>query len=138
MPARLNVVGAQRRTARILIVEDDPVLRYLYRAALSVSGYDVICASDGIEALYQLDADPPDLVVLDLTLPRLSGRDVQREISANARYRHIPILVVTGDPGDLVESDNLCILRKPVDLASLSDAVDRCLRRTKPPRRDAG
>ena len=138
MPARLSVVGSQRRSARILIVEDDPGLRYVYRAALSVSGYDVICAGDGIEALYQLDADLPDLVVLDLALPRLSGRDVQREISANPRYRHIPILVVTGDPGDLVESANLCILRKPVDLAALSDAVDRCLRRTKRSRRDAG
>jgi chemosensory pili system protein ChpA (sensor histidine kinase/response regulator) len=138
MPARQSVVGSQRRTARILIVEDDPGLRYVYRAALSVSGYDVICAGDGIEALYQLDADLPDLVVLDLALPRLSGRDVQREISANARYRHIPILVVTGDPGDLVESDHLCILRKPVELAALSDAVDRCLRRTKRSRRDAG
>jgi chemosensory pili system protein ChpA (sensor histidine kinase/response regulator) len=138
MPARLRVVRSQRRTARILIVEDDPGLRYVYRAALSVSGYDVICAGDGIEALYQLDADLPDLVVLDLALPRLSGRDVQREISANARYRHIPILVVTGDPGDLVESDHLCILRKPVDLAALSDAVDRCLRRTTRSRRDAG
>ena len=138
MPARLSVVGSQRRSARILIVEDDSGLRYVYRAALSVSGYDVICAGDGIEALYQLDADLPDLVVLDLALPRLSGRDVQREISANARYRHIPILVVTGDPGDLAESDNLCILRKPVDLAALSDAVDRCLRRTKRSRRDAG
>ena len=136
MPARHSVVGSQRRTARILIVEDDPGLRYVYRAALSVSGYDVICAGDGIEALYQLDADLPDLVVLDLTLPRLSGRDVQREISANARYRHIPILVVTGDPGDLVESANLCILRKPVDPATLSDAVDRCLRRTNPSWRD--
>ena len=138
MPARLSVVGSQRRSARILIVEDDSGLRYVYRAALSVSGYDVICAGDGIEALYQLDADLPDLVVLDLALPRLSGRDVQREISANARYRHIPILVVTGDPGDLVESDHLCILRKPVELAALSDAVDRCLRRTKRSRRDAG
>jgi DNA-binding response OmpR family regulator len=137
MPARLSV-GSQRRSARILIVEDDPGLRYVYRAALSVSGYDVICAGDGIEALYQLDADLPDLVVLDLALPRLSGRDVQREISANARYRHIPILVVTGDPGDLVESDHLCIMRKPVELAALSDAVDRCLRRTKRSRRDAG
>jgi DNA-binding response OmpR family regulator len=138
MPARQSVVGSQRRSARILIVEDDPGLRYVYRAALSVSGYDVICAGDGIEALYQLDADLPDLVVLDLALPRLSGRDVQREISANRRYRHIPILVVTGDPGDLVESDYLCILRKPVELAALSDAVGRCLRRTKRSRRDAG
>ncbi len=117
------------RTKRILVVEDDPQLLRLYRAALLVSGFDVIPVSDGIEALYQIDADLPDLVVLDLGLPRLSGHDVQRDLSANDRTKHIPILVVTGDPGDLAESANLCILRKPVDPDRLSAEVERCLRK---------
>ena len=132
----LNVVERHWRTARILVVEDDPELQRLYRAALAVLSFQVSCASDGIEALYRLDTELPDLVILDLGLPRLSGRDVQREISASTRTRHIPIVVVTGDAGDLVESANLCILRKPVDPATLSDAVDRCLRRTNPSWRD--
>jgi DNA-binding response OmpR family regulator len=136
MSARLTVAGRNRRTARILVVEDDPELQRLYHAALALAGFEVIPAGDGIEALYQLDAELPDLVVLDLGLPRLSGRDVQQDISANERTRHIPILVVTGDPGDLVESANLCILRKPVDPTVLSDAVDRCLRRLNPSWRD--
>ena len=120
------------RRARILVVEDDPQLRLLYRAALTVSGFDVIPVGDGIEALYHIDADRPDLVVLDLGLPRLSGRDVQRDLASNPRTKDIPILVVTGDPGDLVESANLCILRKPVDPERLSAEVERCLRKTNP------
>src|SRR5258705_9814975 len=96
MSARMSGMERNRRIARILVVEDDPELRRLFRTALSVSGFEVICAGDGVEALYRLDAELPDLVVLDLGLPRLSGRDVLREISANMRTRHIPIVVVTG------------------------------------------
>jgi DNA-binding response OmpR family regulator len=58
----------------ILIVEDDTELRGIYRTALRVAGYGVQEAGDGYEALRAVDADPPDLVVLDLALPRLSGR----------------------------------------------------------------
>jgi DNA-binding response OmpR family regulator len=129
-------VSQKSRAARILVVEDDAALRRLYRAALTVSGYDVIPVGDGVEALRQLDEDLPDLVVLDLALPRLSGRDVQEEIAANVHLRHIPVLVVTADPGDLVESANVCILRKPVDPAALGAAVDRCLRKMNPSWRD--
>jgi len=127
---------APARRERILIVEDDPEVRRLYRAALTVSGFDVIPVSDGFEALYHIDTDLPDLVVLDLGLPRLSGRDVQRDLASNPRTQHIPILVVTGDPGDLVESANLCILRKPVDPERLSAEVERCLRKANGRRRD--
>jgi DNA-binding response OmpR family regulator len=126
---------APARRERILIVEDDPELRRLYRAALTISGFDVIPVGDGIEALYQIDADRPDLVVLDLGLPRLSGRDVYRDLASNPRTKDIPILVVTGDPGDLVESANLCILRKPVDPGRLSAEVERCLRKANGGRR---
>ena len=125
----MHYLVTPNRSKRVLVVEDDPQLLRLYRAALLVSGFDVIPVSDGIEALYQIDADLPDLVVLDLGLPRLSGHDVQRDLSANDRTKHIPILVVTGDPGDLAESANLCILRKPVDPERLSAEVERCLRK---------
>jgi DNA-binding response OmpR family regulator len=132
MAARLTLVNRKTRQPRILIVEDDAELRRLWRAALTVSGFEVVPVGDGIAALYHLEAEVPDLVVLDLGLPRVSGRDVVQELSANPRTRRIPILVVTGDPGNLVESANLCILRKPVDPTALSDAVGRCLRRMDP------
>ena len=68
----------------------------MYRTALRVAGYLVQEAADGFEALRSLDADPPDLVVLDLPLPRLDGYAVRQELKSQAHTRHIPIVVVTG------------------------------------------
>jgi len=103
----------------------------MYRTSLSVAGFDVREVSDGLEALRVLEAESLDLVVLDLALPRLHGRDVQQDMAANAATRHIPIVVVTGDPGNMEENDNVCILRKPIDPEKLIEAVQRCLRKRK-------
>jgi CheY-like chemotaxis protein len=116
------------KRAAVLIVEDDPELRTLYRTALSLAGYAAVSADDGIEALRRIDADPPDLVVLDMGLPRLGGSDVQREIASNVATRDIPIVVVTGDARGLNSADFACIIQKPVDLDALVRAVERCLR----------
>ena len=126
MPARLFPC--------ILVVEDDPQLRELYRATLTIEGFEVDLVADGLDALRRLDAGTPDLVVLDLALPRLSGHAVYQEILANARTRHVPIVVATADPGDLVDSENLCILRKPIDPDILVATVQRCLHRRGQPR----
>ena len=127
----------RRRKTIVLVVEDDPNLRQLYRSALTLAGYIVISVEDGIDALRHLEADAPGLVVLDLGLPRLSGRDVQREMAAHVETQSIPIIVVTGDQADIHPRDFACVLRKPIDPQELLAAVQRCLRRharrKKPP-----
>ena len=120
------------RRAAVLIVEDDPELRTLYRTALSLAGYAAVSVDDGIEALRRIEADPPDIVVLDVGLPRLGGLDVQREIASHAETRDIPIVVVTGDPRGLNSSDFACIIQKPVDLDALVRTVERCLQGLRP------
>ena len=112
----------------VLIVEDDPELRTLYRTALALAGFSVVAVSDGVEALRYIDADPPDIVVLDLGLPRLGGRDVRVEIGSHAETANIPIVVVTGDARGLNTSDFACVLQKPIDLDTLVRTVERCLR----------
>ena len=79
-----------------MVVEDDPYLRGFYRQALMISGYTVVAVEDGIDALRHVETDAPDLVILDIELPRLSGRDVQQKLAAHAATRNIPIVVVTG------------------------------------------
>jgi two-component system KDP operon response regulator KdpE len=111
-------------------VEDDPLLRTFYRSALMIGGYDVITAEDGVEALHLVDSGAPDLVVLDLGLPRLSGRDVRRELAAHVITEKIPIVVVTGDTRDLDPTEFACVLRKPVTADELIETVERCLRQS--------
>lgn len=118
-----------RRRPRILIVEDDSTLRGFYRSVLTIEGFDVASVADGYAALQQIDADPPDLIVLDLDLPLVSGRSVQQEVAAHAETAAIPIVVVTGTEVPTVQpSDVACLLRKPVDAQVLVETVRRCLR----------
>jgi DNA-binding response OmpR family regulator len=121
------VAPTPRRPA-VLIVEDDPELRTLYRTALSLAGYSVVAVGDGIEALRHIDADPPAIVVLDMGLPRLHGRDVSLEVKSHAETATIPIVVVTGDARGLNTTDFACVLQKPIDLDTLVRTVERCLR----------
>jgi DNA-binding response OmpR family regulator len=114
---------------RILIVEDDDALRGLYRMALSLAGYAVEEASDGLVALNVIDNHPPDLIILDLMLPTVSGYVVQQDISARSRTRAIPIVVVTGTADELVDQlEVACVLRKPVTPDDLVLTVLSCLR----------
>jgi DNA-binding response OmpR family regulator len=113
--------------ATILVVEDDADLRRMFRTALAFAGYRVIEAGDGFHALQMLDADPPDLVVLDLGLPLVSGQIVRTEIAAQAHTRHVPIVVVTGTPGPHDSLEANCVLTKPVSPERLVTTVRRCI-----------
>ena len=115
------------KPAYILIVEDEPETRLLYQVALTFEGYEVASATDGVEALVLMEQRLPDLVVLDLGLPRLDGWSVQQEIAASAVTRQIPIVIVTGLEVDPDELDVACVLRKPVTMDQLVDIVRRCL-----------
>jgi two-component system, OmpR family, KDP operon response regulator KdpE len=115
------------RRKRILVVEDDADLRRMFRHVLVLAGYDIIEAGDGIDALRALDSSP-DGVILDLGLPVMSGQVVSQEIAAQAQTRHIPIIVVTGQPGNHDDLPVACVLRKPVATDRLVDTVRTCLR----------
>ena len=112
---------------RILIVEDDEDLRSLFRVALTLAGYDVQEAGDGLEALRQIDHSPPDLVVLDLTLPFVGGAVVQQEIASHVFTRDIPVVIVTGSGKDLSSLAVACVLRKPILPEELVRTVANCL-----------
>jgi DNA-binding response OmpR family regulator len=115
------------KPATVLIVEDDAALRRMYRTALMLDHYDVVEADDGMAALHFLDHRAPDIVVLDLMLPTMSGLVVQQEIAAHAHTRNIPIVIVTGSDLSLDHVDVPCVLRKPVAPDALVNAVRSCL-----------
>ena len=115
----------------VLVVEDDPTLRELYRSTLELAGYSVVAVEDGIDALRRVEHRRPDALVLDLALPRVSGRDVERELRSNPETRDIPIVIVSGqDVSDLNPDDFACVLRKPISPERLMIAVEDCLRRS--------
>ena len=111
----------------ILIVEDDHDLRRMFRTGLTIAGYAVEEAADGAAALYRVHHKPPGLIVLDLSLPTVSGLIVHQEIAAHAHTKRIPVVIVTGSTMNLDHLDVPCILRKPVDPERLITAVRECL-----------
>ena len=77
----------------ILIVEDELPFRQIYRDAMEMYGYHVVEAEDGEEALELIKQTPPDLVLLDIILPKLSGFDVLTTLKQNEKTKQIPIIV---------------------------------------------
>jgi CheY-like chemotaxis protein len=113
----------------LLLVEDDLPLRRLYKLELELWGYTVQVASDGATALQMIGTGPrPDLVILDLGLPRVSGLNVADEIAAHPATSAIPIIIVTGSDEDIDEHRFARVLRKPVPPEELSVAVDHIVR----------
>jgi putative two-component system response regulator len=82
-------------TPRVLIVDDNPAIARLLRQSLMAEGYAIDLAEDGREALESVAAGPPDLILLDVGLPQISGDEVCRRIKANPATHLIPIVMVT-------------------------------------------
>jgi DNA-binding response OmpR family regulator len=85
---------------RILIVDDEPDLLSVLRFALEAAGFDVIEASDGELGLDLARTERPDLIVLDLMLPRMDGYKVCRALKFDQRYRHLPIFILSARSGE--------------------------------------
>jgi len=82
---------------KILVVDDDPDILDALSMILESQGYQVVTARDGIEALANLKAEKPDLMILDLLMPKMDGFAVCKELQDPrwAKYRDIPILILT-------------------------------------------
>ena len=130
--------AASNGYGRILVVEDDEAIADVVRRALRQEGHDVRSAADGVEALTVADEFVPDLVVLDLGLPRLDGVEVCRRLRAES---DVPILILTArseteDRVEGLDSGADDYLVKPFELTELL-ARTRALMRRRPPRGSA-
>ena len=79
----------------VLIVDDEPDVVTLWQRSLLMEGFDVLCAYDGISAVDMAEVDKPDLILLDIMMPMMSGYEVCRQIRANPLIQHVPVLCVT-------------------------------------------
>ncbi len=88
---------------KILLVDDEPSILRMVGKRLEVSGYQVVTANNGEEALEKVRADRPDAIVLDLMMPGLSGAEVCAALKQDAQYRHIPVVIFSGKGKELDE-----------------------------------
>jgi DNA-binding response OmpR family regulator len=81
---------------KILLIDDSRMVRQAHQRALTRAGYEVISASDGEEGLRIAREGDPDLILLDIMLPRIAGQDVLRTLKRDVRTKHVPVVVVSG------------------------------------------
>lgn len=122
-------IGTQ---ARVLVVDDDAAIRRMIVAALRREGaYEFLEAANGKEGLDLMRGQHPDVVVLDLMMPILSGWDVLRERAHDADIRKIPVILVSAnrDPeiATAVDAGICAFLPKPFDITALSALVRSCI-----------
>lgn len=83
------------RMSTVLIVEDTELLRRMYADSLMKDGYDVITATDGLDAMEALRTERPDLILLDLIMPNMGGLEALARVKADPNLRHIPVLILS-------------------------------------------
>lgn len=91
--------NVNRNMIRILLVEDSKFLRLATERALTRAGYQMSSVADGDEALRLAHVDLPDLILLDMLLPKMSGPDVLKALKLDPATRSIPVVVMTGMSG---------------------------------------
>ena len=109
---------------QILVVDDEAYLRDVQVLVLSAAGYAATALETATEALHRLGEIRPDLIVLDVSLPGIDGRDFLKRLRASALWRHVPVILSTGFPADeigAIEEPDTEVLGKPFsDLALLA------------------
>ena len=147
----MNAQREQAESARLLVLvaDDEPPIRLLCQVNLAVAGMDVLQAVDGEEAIELARSAAPDLILLDMMMPRVDGWTVAEELGADEQTRDIPIVFLTArtTPDDRRRAEKLGALGyvlkpfDPVRLAPLvTEVVERCahgeadvLRQERPP-----
>ncbi len=114
-------------TASILVVDDEPVVRALLKAALAPAGSRVVEAADGSEALDVAWREQPDLVLLDVGLPKLNGLDVCRALKTNPAAPRVLLITGNADLPGLEDCGADGVVTKPFRPLELLDVVQRQL-----------
>jgi CheY-like chemotaxis protein len=122
---------------RILVVDDDPRLLHVVAMYLSIEGYDVDTASNGEEGLRRVEAQRPDLVILDVMMPGIDGLEACRRIKSDPETRHIPVVLFTAlSRTDDVESGRAAganrFINKPFSLIGLGAVIRSFLSEDSP------
>ena len=118
---------------KILVVDDEPFIVQMITSRLKASGYDTSSAGDGDEALRKARSENPDLIILDIMLPKMDGFQVCAALKQDERYKDIPVILLTAKGGEesrqigLQECGADEYVTKPFDAQSLLEKMSKLL-----------
>jgi len=122
---------------KVLVADDRAISRELVRDVLESCGYEVFEAADGVEALEQARLVQPDIIILDLQMPRLDGFGVVAALRTDPAFDNVPVMALNasamaGDRERALASGFTGYVAKPIRVAALRDEVDRMLEWIRP------
>lgn len=122
---------------KVLYVEDNDDNIFMLRNRLNRAGYDVVVATDGLQGVAAAAAEQPDLILMDLSLPRLDGWEATRRIKAAPETRHIPVIALTahamtGDREKAIAAGCDDFDTKPIELPRLLQKIRSLTERAAP------
>jgi len=131
-----NKVVEKITAPKILIVEDNQDNRELIVKALRINGYKLIEAVDGEEAIEKAKSERPDLILMDLFIPKIDGYEVTRRLKGNDEFKNIPVIACTahamkGDMEDALAAGCDGYIPKPIDVRKLSNQINSFLNKEK-------
>lgn len=125
------------KKAKLLLVEDDIALRDMYQTRLSFDDYEVVVADNGEQALAKAVEEKPDLILLDIMLPKISGFDVLDILKTTSETKHIPVVILTA----LIQEEDIkrgitsgaadYIIKSESVPVEVLDKIERILQKTK-------
>ncbi|MBD0372097.1 MAG: response regulator [Pyrinomonadaceae bacterium] len=128
--AREQSTEAEKRPARVLVVDDAPDVLEMFGVMLRISGYDVAVAASAAEALEQASVMTFDVIVSDIGMPEMNGYELAQRLRTLPGYADVPMIAVTGfsmykDQTQALESGFNAHLSKPVNPTTLLDLIER-------------
>ena len=122
-------MSTKERKGQILVVDDDPRIGKILQINLGLSGYDVITTTRGAEAIEIVRSHEPDIVLLDVVMPEITGLELLEQLR---RFSQVPVILFTGHPkivGMALASGANDSIVKPFDLDLLAEKIRRCIGR---------
>ncbi len=132
------------KDVRVLLVEDDKLLRKACEEGLKRRGYTVITAGDGEEAIQQARTGSPDIILMDMLMPKLSGREALSVLKKDEKTRHIPIVILSNSSidADIKEAKDLgaigYLVKASLSLQELGNRVNDYLEEVRTFKHEAG
>lgn len=113
---------------KVLVVDDEADVRTFLKTALKRHGYEVVLAENGAEGIELARAERPDLITLDLMMPKQSGTDFYRNVQKDKELVKIPVIVISGTSGrHLAVPEPFAVFDKPIDPQEFIDTVEKAI-----------
>jgi len=116
---------------KILIIEDDKAMASILQESLQEEGFGATFAQDGEEGLERIKAEHPDLVLLDVMMPKMDGKEMLKELRAHPETKNIPVIMLTNVGDDIDTISDIVALDTPDYLVKANTSMDMIVERIK-------